>query len=469
MNDAAVKTRGIAVPADPVLPQLALALDTDAMSRLLSAQLEAAGASARLLQCKVVRVKYRPGRNCVVLYRARLRDAAHGGTEEQFFHAGLYTPEEAAHRFEAARRAVLAPRHGAAVTLLRRHSMVLWAFPNERKLRALACLSDPASLHTHLLPPLARGRWGRDAVVAACCVEPVSYFPEHAYTACVDAELQACADTAAHWKLFAKADADGRGARTLAAMQALWASPARRDDRLRMARPLAYDAQLCTLWQEALPGSPVEALCGNAGPPPATAQRVGASLAALHAVALDGLAQTGVADALAQARRATGVIGRALPCLAQPADELAEQLARRAPSEVDCKRATLHGDLHLNNLLDHASGIGFVDFDDLRAGPPAAELGSFVAGLVYRALLHRKDARSADSAVAAFLDGYERHAPWRVPLAEIRWHTAAALIGERAWRCVTSIKPGRLDTVDEMLAAAAALLTAGRSAAPLAR
>jgi hypothetical protein len=39
----------------------------------------------------------------------------------------------------------------------------------------------------------------------------------------------------------------------------------------------------------------------------------------------------------------------------------------------------------------------------------------------------------------------------------VRWHAAAALICERAWRALTSLKPGRLERMDRLLDAASAL------------
>jgi len=48
--------------------------------------------------------------------------------------------------------------------------------------------------------------------------------------------------------------------------------------------------------------------------------------------------------------------------------------------------------------------------------------------------------------------------PWPAPRADIDWHTAAALVSERAVRCVTRLKPGRLALIDGLLATAERLM-----------
>ena len=149
------------------------------------------------------------------------------------------------------------------------------------------------------------------------------------------------------------------------------------------------------------------------------------------------------------------VITAMLPHLAPCARRIVERLEQRAPYG-EAARATLHGDLHLHNILVDRGRVALVDMDDLCRGPAELELGSFVAALSYRAALHG-DPAMHDAAAARFLEGYHENAPRPVCPAHVRWYAAAALIHERTWRCLTSLKPGRLERIEGLLSAAGAL------------
>ena len=141
------------VPADSVLPQLASVLDARAMRRVFERHLFAAGKSFELLACDIERVKYRPGRNCLIGYKLELRDPATGACHEQRLCAGIYAPDEARARYDRAlSEAHTASAWFAPVSLIPPLNMVVWTFPNERKLGALPVMTDTARLREELLP-----------------------------------------------------------------------------------------------------------------------------------------------------------------------------------------------------------------------------------------------------------------------------------------------------------------------------
>jgi len=442
------------LPSDPALPHLALAFDTAMMGLLLSESVAAGPRPVELRDCSIARVKYRPGRNCLVLYRARLRDLNRSTETDQFFHAGMYSPEEAERRYEEALRRSIPPAGGGApVTFDREHSLVIWAFPNERKLRALPRLASVTTVRDEMLPQLARARFGNRIEVSDCVLTPVSYFPEHAYTVRATARLTGADAPGEAWTLYAKTDATGSGARTMANMRELWASAARRDGRLRMPRPLAYqDGSI--LWQEGSPGFTLETLADDAGLPSAILRRVGAMVAALHGTDIAGLPSAAETPLVQRLSDAASAIAAVMPHLAQRTTALVTELLRRAPGAA-ARPVTLHGDLHLNNLLADGDEIGIVDFDDLHSGAAEAELGSFIAGLIYRGVVHHAEQAQPGPAATEFLTSYVQHARWPVDRRIVDWHIAAALIGERAWRCLTSLKPGRLERIEALLDLAA--------------
>ena len=115
---------------------------------------------------------------------------------------------------------------------------------------------------------------------------------------------------------------------------------------------------------------------------------------------------------------------------------------------------TLHGDLHTNNILVSQTQIHLIDMDGISSGPPLADLGSFLAELIYRGCLNDEPLETMRPLLATVVEAYRQRATWPVADADVAWFTASALIHERALRCVTSLKPGRRETVDNVIDAA---------------
>jgi len=122
--------------------------------------------------------------------------------------------------------------------------------------------------------------------------------------------------------------------------------------------------------------------------------------------------------------------------------------AERMPEEP---RATLHGDLHLQNLFIGEARVALIDLDNVRTGSPLLDLGSLIAGLHYVRILRRTSPESCHRLVERFLQTYQANVPWAVPPPILNWYVAVALITERAYRCVTQIKPGRLNLIDDLV------------------
>ena len=405
---------------DAALPGIAAALDCERMRTRVA---QTAGSPPEdVAGCTIERVKYRPGRSALVLYRAAIERA--GQRREALVYAAVYP----------------------AGTTLR-------AFPEDRKLPGLRLLGDAGRLRAELLPAVVRERWGEALEAGPCRVSRVSYFPEHAYTARVVAELGQDRE----WALYAKTQFTSRGARTFAALRRLWVTRAEREEHLRHVRPVLYQSAASVLWQEALSGRMLEELAAQGQLSGALSVRVGRAAAALHgaAVDIDGLTSLDAGSCVARLHEVLRVLGTVLPRAAARAGKVVAALERRVPHS-DAAPATLHGDLHLNNILVESGRVALVDLDDLCRGPAELELGSFVAALTYRAALHGEDA-IAEETIESFLEGYRENTARAISAAHVRWYAAAALICERAWRCLTSLKPGRLERIDELVARAAAL------------
>ena len=141
--------------------------------------------------------------------------------------------------------------------------------------------------------------------------------------------------------------------------------------------------------------------------------------------------------------------------MADDALALARLLVERQPPPSGW--ACLHGDAHPKNALDDGHRITLIDLEQVAAGDPAAELGSVLAALVYKSITGDRAAETVATWKTAFVNAYARSAT--LPSAEaLEWHTAAALLAERALRAVTRVRAEGLRQLPALLAHAHATL-----------
>jgi aminoglycoside phosphotransferase len=311
---------------------------------------------------------------------------------------------------------------------------VFWTFPNDRKLGSLRTLVPATDTVSGLLGhPVAR-----TALVA--------YAPEKSATA-------ACLDRSgtpiAYAKVFASAD---EAAASHHAHGALFERVGPAHSALRVPAVLAWSPEQRMLVVEAANGRRIDTV---GGPDLLHAmRRFGAALASLHSLPVpEGMPPF---ERLAPAHQAVAadVIGRARPDVAAAAERLAGELADEA--RLGEGPVCLHGDVHLKNGLLDGRRVALIDLDQAGLGQPAAELGSVLAALRYRALVTDELARG-EKLRGALLDGYAslRELPGQEALC---WHVAAALLTERALRAVSRIRPDGLLHLGTVLGEARAVL-----------
>lgn len=442
----------LSLPQDPALPQLATALDAAQMAPVFAELL--AGGGATLLRCHVDRVKYRARRNLSVAYLLDLQDAQ--GPFTQRVAARLCTGGDSARRHA---KAVASPpqatRAGPSLSHVEALDLSAHWWPNDAKLAAGAMLADAQALQWRWLPEVAA------ALGAAPCtghrLETVQLVPEHRVTVRFDLQLAPGGDVQTR-TVFAKADAETGGPVTQAVMASLWQSPARREGRLTLPRPLLWQPGSGLHWQDAVPGC---ALLDARPVPDATcAAAVGRLLAALHqslapaapCVSLDGLLQ--------QLRDTHALLCAVQPALSARASRVAAQLEAGLShiSSGAQNLCTLHGDLHPRNLMLDGEVLSLIDLDSARQGPALLDLGSWLADAIYRAQLGGQPDDGIAAGHSGFLSGYVQGGGQHFGTRSIAWATAWQLWCQRVWRCIVNLKPGRFALVPRLLSQIETLL-----------
>jgi thiamine kinase-like enzyme len=448
------------LPRDRALPHLPTALDARAMADVFGSRL-ARESGATLTGCRIDRIKYRPQRNLSVSYALSLRDAQ-GREFEQAVGTRWCSGGEGARRHA---KALLRPHRpsqaGPALWHVDTLDMVAAWLPNDPKLDGVREMLDDERLRHHWLPEVASVvAPGRRVVSHRTTL--VQWMPEHRACARVELELASAARSENH-TLYVKTDVEGAGGTTHAVMQAL-----HRNRRLRTSRSIAWQPAAGLHWQQAVEGRPLAELGSDLGPQ--RGAQVGELIALLHATPVPLPVERGVTiDDLRRERRRTAFVVASIdgdatlrrsPGPATRTADLVHLLERADAALPTLRPATLHGDLHrVNVLVGRDDTLALIDFDGMRRGPAALELGSWIADSMVLALLEGQAPATTAPQWRAMLRAYAEVSD-RASMpdeAVLAWATAHQLLVQRAYRCIANLKPGRLAIVPAVLELATAI------------
>lgn len=328
---------------DAALPGLATVLDPSALQAVLAGRFPAL--AGRTLVPTYLR--YKPGTSCLAGFRA---DGAEGST---WFNVAARTLEAASKFVKFLERPPLATDLGPSRAVVADHALAISVFPDDRRLKALRRLQSAD---------------GRRAILDAlnlpgeATLSLLRYRPERRLVARVDRDGRALAVVKFHRpEAFAAAMAnatafaDGPG--------------------LTVQRRLAGSARFGAVSGSWLSGSEL-------APTPSNLRRVGQALAALHHQ--DGAALAPLTAA--RQRQSVQAMATAIAGLCPELGEAAQAVAARIAQSLRVGHfSALHGDFHLEQILDQGDRIALIDFDEAVRGPAAWDLGNFVAHQAVRA------------------------------------------------------------------------------------
>ncbi|HZS08525.1 MAG TPA: phosphotransferase [Blastocatellia bacterium] len=444
---------------DAHLPQLRELMDASAMRGHFEWALVRAAclaATQEITDCRIVYVRYRPGNSCTVSYLLAVADAQTGVNQLCRISLLACRPGESrAAMVSALSHSADAINPGAGLIHLPDLEAVAWVFPNDRKLMGLAALTDSEHLRNRLLPEVIRGSFGEEWRITDVTSEVVSFVAERACTMRVKVALS---DSSTGRKdtriLYGKTYRADEGDKAWQCQQRLWRSEAVSRGQLLMPQPLLYQPEIKTLWQGGLEGKALieyedrpEHLYSLLG-------QAGATVAALHRTRLPGLHRITIADVVASLTNAEELLSQARPSCCDRLHSLAGRLISSAESIGNGQSATLHGDLHLKNFLATGDGVALIDLDNLAEGDPSQDVGSFVAALHYRGLIRDVPFRATEQTARQFVMAWRAGVGDEMPDAALNWHIAAALIYERAYRCVIRLVAERLSIIDDIISLA---------------
>ena len=429
---------------------MAMALNPEAMRDLFEERVFREEGACRVEKCELLQSRYKPGVSCLFSYALTVRNPRTETVTQRLFSVRAYESGTSYSRYCKALTQPLVEVAGTeAITHLPEQEMVVWAFPNDRKLRGLPALATPDEGIGIAVQAAFGPAWKIDRASS----ELVHYVAEHTCTLRVRLRLlhrESRQERQA--TLYGKTYYNDEGAEAFENMMRLWNGAARRAGRLRLAQPVCYQPEARILWQLGIDGAPLIDYEGEANAFPALLEKAAQCVAELHRMALPALRSHTRADRIERIRDSVQRIACAAPGLAERSRQIARALIAGAPMEgATAGNATLHGDLHLKNFLVDGEEVALIDLDNLHQGDPMAEVGSFIAGLYYRALITGRPMAAAEALADHFTRAYRRHWGADFSMAALAWEIAASLVSERAARCITRLKPGGLEALPSLL------------------
>jgi hypothetical protein len=406
--------RAVELVVDPAIPSRDLLLDPQVVCERLS---RASG--VHVDRCQLRRAKYRIGESLRVVY-----DVTADGTT---FVMSARTFDNAATVFDQARASATAVAAMPGVVHDPTTSSVWWTVPNDRRLTNLATLLD-APRRVHQAVDVT---WDQSTLV--------EYAPERSATARLS-------DSAGEVVGYAKAYRD-RDPLDLVDQYNGVADALAPVDGLRTPRAIGWARTDRIVVFEPMPGRSWRQLPISEQAP--AMRRLGAAAAHIHDLPRCLVRQPFVRFRRDRLIRSAELVGIARPDVGDAARRLATRLVADTPAAG--QTVCLHGDVHTNNMLFHNDEVHLIDFDQVGHGPAAADLCSMLASLMVLRLTDPGDV--ADRLGTALLDGYATIRP--LPTStDLRWHTAAALLSERAIRSVNRIYQPTLAVLPDVLTVA---------------
>lgn len=379
------------------LPGLITVLDPPALAEAASLH------GLRLPEgCAPSYVRFKPGTSCLVGY------ASAESNGPALFYATAFE-RNSRKLVKAMERRTVHSESGPGRIVLSEDAVEVCVFPNDDQLQVLVPLADPER-RRRIIRRLLRDRTGKVTTDA----RTIAYKPERR---CVMKITTADGSTSL-LKAYAKRAFEPAYARA----RHFCSVP-----RIRgLQRLIGQDERRRLLAMEWLPGRSLVDVLRHPEPAATHVKCAGALLAQLHASAPDGLPEW---TPLAAARTLEGIV-EALAVLLPEESERAAELARRVLltlAEESPVRVTLHGDFDPRQVLVDGDSVAFVDLDEAVVGPPALDVGTFIARLHISAARQELGAEVAADAAAALLAGYATKRP--APCSRsIRAFTALAFL-----------------------------------------
>ncbi|TKB62550.1 MAG: aminoglycoside phosphotransferase family protein [Nitrospira sp.] len=439
--------------SDPEFPHLSTALSPLLMQELLQTtlvgQLDDQRHGLVVGSCVIGETRYKPGKSCVLSYHLQLHDVSTGSHHEQVVSARLCRPDEGMAEFDRAKSIQLfrVPRL-QSLAYLPETEMVVWSFPNDRKLTHLPQLLNLEFLAAHLSSKLALIGLDGSNEIETITTEVLHYLPERScmiryrLTAKRRSTGESCALT-----LYGKIYRDDIGVEVHSIMYQL------AEQMPGSAVPLGYDPELRTLWQSHVPGEPFLWESLESSDALDVVRRIARCVAEFHCCTVRTPSRFDLPDIDESLLDTIKAAEHAYPDLAGRITSLVNALLaqRRSMCWSGALTTPIHRDLKMRNFLIGGEKVALIDMDSVCLGDPMTDIGSLIANFHLNGIRAGADIGSIRKIVDVFCSAYAEAVPWAVSRPRMNWFTATAFIHEITRRSIRQLDNERMQYINQYL------------------
>ncbi|HEU4744184.1 MAG TPA: phosphotransferase [Anaerolineales bacterium] len=274
-------------------------------------------------------------------------------------------------------------------------NLELWTKKPEGVLSALEMLTDPEQSRQYLMGRIRAGSPAyQDLQIEACHPRIARYKPGSRCTIVYHLDYAPGADADHRWPelVVAKTYRKEKGQNAYESMRAFWDSGLSSSSAVKIAEPLAYDAEMKVMIQGPIRQEKtlkeLTVMAVKTGTTEAMAElteamhKTARGLAELHKSGTELDTLYGWEDDEEQVRESIEDLSISVPELAAAGMPFVEKLSSLEASSEPDPRVPSHGTFRPAQVLMHQGEIGFIDFDSCCKAEPAKDLGLFLCAFL---------------------------------------------------------------------------------------
>src|ERR671910_554793 len=419
-------------PADPAFPQLKIATDPALMKQTFRTHLRPVGGKVYDIEaCRFIRLRYRQGSRCFLLYTLRLVEPDTGRERDVQVTGLIYAQKNKAE--QTWRKLQATDPHQEIpdgwltfepVSFVPELGMLVQVFPYDHRLPTLPLLAagQPSELEPVLVGRFGPGEWRMEA----WNVEPVRYREQGGAVLRYTGKARSAATGVRREKSFyAKVYRHEKGEQTYQALRTLWSQAGANGEGFSVVRPLAYLSDLRALILEEAPGTPLDEILLRESDTTAAVRRVARALAAFNQGDAPATTQRHfLADQVAVLERARRLLGWACPHLSVEVESIIEGVLAGL-QEVPLRPT--HRDLKPDHIFLDGERTIFIDLDSFAKADPVLDPAYLLARLAAMPALFPIPPEGTRAVAREFAEEYFANVPstWQERLP---FHYAGALL-----------------------------------------
>ena len=388
--------------SDPNLPDLATALDVNAVIEMLEHALPECREKLKIISGKVADVLYDPGVSCTLLYRFKVKMAT-GVTGQLLLFGRLlrkdqsppFPPEHLVERFgKSHKEGIQTP-----VINLPEARLILNVFPLDESLPWLFDALDQQTVKEALERMFAP----RNLRIHEVKIEPLGYIPRWRAALIYDLKAEAVeTGKSESYRLVGKMHSHKGAARRFAGAWALWRAAG---GRVNFALPVGYLGSLHIALQEYLDAG--ERLGKLVGSPSFVGllRQTADQIRTLHHLSIPLSSYRTPQNEAQVVLRWEKTLMAIRPDLAKRINRICRKLTAGLEARTQMT-GPVHGDFQNTNVLVDDSRITLIDLDEMAFGDPLVDLGRLLSSLRIPFLRKFGSFSVLEEARAAFLDEY---------------------------------------------------------------